>query len=242
MGATQDSFDLQPGRVLARKFEVIRRLGAGWEGEVYLVRERATGIDRAAKLFFPERNPRNRTLNEYARRLHRLRECPILVSYVTQETVRAHGADVSVLISEFVDGEMLCEFLARQPGHRLDVFQGLHLLHALAEGVSAIHANNDYHGDLHAANVIVRRLGLGFEVRLLDLHRWSGTRSSNIQEDVCNLVRLLYDVLGGARTYAKHPPEIKGVLRGLRRTLILESFRTAGDLALHLETMPWESR
>ena len=38
MGATQDSFDLQPGRVLARKFEVIRRLGAGWEGEVYLVR------------------------------------------------------------------------------------------------------------------------------------------------------------------------------------------------------------
>jgi len=94
MGATQDSFDLQPGRVLARKFEVIRRLGAGWEGEVYLVRESATGIDRAAKLFFPERNPRNRTLNEYARRLHRLRECPILVSYVTQETVRAHGADV----------------------------------------------------------------------------------------------------------------------------------------------------
>ena len=55
-------------------------------------------------------------------------------------------------------------------------------------------------------------------------------------------MRLLYDVLGGTRTYAKHPPEIKGVLRGLRRSLILESFRTAGDLALHLETMPWESR
>lgn len=242
MGGDKHSFDLQPGRILARKFEVVRRLGSGWEGEVYLVRERATGIERAAKLFFPERNPRNRTLKLYARLLHKLRECPILVSYVTQESFRYHGEDVAILISEYVDGEILDEFLARQPGRRLDVFQGLHLLHALADGVSAVHAHNDYHGDLHAANVIVKRLGLGFEVRLLDLHRWPGTRAENIQEDVLNLVRLLHEVLGGARTYAKHPPEVKGIIRGLRRGLILERFRTAGDLALHLETMPWESR
>ena len=36
-----DSFDLKPGRVLARKYEVISQLGAGWEGEVFLIRELA---------------------------------------------------------------------------------------------------------------------------------------------------------------------------------------------------------
>ena len=46
-------FNLTPGRVLARKYEVIHQLGAGWEGEVYLLRELSTGIERTAKLFSP---------------------------------------------------------------------------------------------------------------------------------------------------------------------------------------------
>ena len=50
------SFDLAPGRKLAGKFEIISKLGDGWEGEVYKVRENKTKIERAAKLFFPHRN------------------------------------------------------------------------------------------------------------------------------------------------------------------------------------------
>lgn len=55
-----DSFNLQPGRILAKKYEVIAKLGAGWEGEVYRIRELNTGIERAAKLFFPDRNIKNK--------------------------------------------------------------------------------------------------------------------------------------------------------------------------------------
>ena len=40
------SFRLQRSDLLADKYQVLSRLGAGWEGEVYLVRERGTRIER----------------------------------------------------------------------------------------------------------------------------------------------------------------------------------------------------
>ena len=48
-----DRFDFKEGRVLARKYEVLSKLGGGWEAEVYLLRELSTGIERAAKFFYP---------------------------------------------------------------------------------------------------------------------------------------------------------------------------------------------
>ena len=45
-------FKFPTGELLAGKYEVVARLGAGWEGEVYLVREKGTGIERTAKSSF----------------------------------------------------------------------------------------------------------------------------------------------------------------------------------------------
>ena len=83
-----NNFDLKPGRILARKYEIIQPLGAGWEGEVFLVRERSTDIERAVKLFYPHRNLRDRTANFYARKLHKLRHCSIVIHYLTSEQLR----------------------------------------------------------------------------------------------------------------------------------------------------------
>ncbi|MDX1582951.1 MAG: serine/threonine protein kinase, partial [Thermoanaerobaculia bacterium] len=103
------SFRLRPGDLIANKYEVEERLGSGMESEVYLVRERRTGIERAAKLFFPERNRGNRAVRFHARKLHRLRECPIIIQYHTQEHVVHQGTEITLLISEFVDGERLSD-------------------------------------------------------------------------------------------------------------------------------------
>jgi hypothetical protein len=46
------SFDLCTGRHIAGKFEVIYKLGNGWEGEVYKVREVKSKIETAASLVF----------------------------------------------------------------------------------------------------------------------------------------------------------------------------------------------
>jgi tRNA A-37 threonylcarbamoyl transferase component Bud32 len=237
-----ESFDLPPGRVLARKYEILSRLGTGWEGEVYKIRETATGIERAAKLFFPHRNPRNRAASIYAQRLHALRHCDILIHYVTQEIVRLRSRDITLLISEYVEGQLLSVFIDQQRGKRLSVFEALHLLYQLAKGTAVIHQAREYHGDLHTDNIIVRRYGVGFEVKLIDLFQRDSTRRENIQEDVIDLIRVFYDAVGGAQRYRKLPIEAKRICCGLKRGLILEKFRTAGQLRDYLETLEWGPR
>lgn len=235
-----DRFEFSPGRILARKYEVISHLGRGWEGEVYMVRETATGIDRAAKFFFPHRNLRDKTSNFYACKLHKLRHCPIIIQYHTQETILYRGVSINFLVSDFVEGDLLSQFLAKQPGKRLTAFQGLHLLHALADGIECIHHVHDYHGDLHPQNIIVQRYGIGFDLKLLDLFHWGAPKKENIHDDVVDLIRILYDALGGKKHYAKHPPQIKAICCGLKRTLILKKFRSAGQLKEYLENIEWD--
>jgi serine/threonine protein kinase len=234
-----EEFGLRPGRVLAGKYEVVRQLGQGWEGEVHLVRELATGIARAAKFFFPHRNPHDRTAKFYARKLHKLRHCPILIQYHGRETFVHERQRITFLVSDFVEGEMLDAFLRRQPARRISPFQAVHLLHALARGMEDIHRAREYHGDLHTGNVMVQRFGLGIELKLLDLFRWDAPRPENIRDDVVDMIRIFYDAVGGKRHYASQPEEVKAICCGLRRSLIISKFRTAGQLRQHLETMEW---
>lgn len=234
-----DTFNFYPGRILLKKYEVVTRLGSGWEGEVFKVRETNTGIERAAKFFFPHRNPRNKSSIFYATKLHKLRHCPILIQYHTQENIVYRGIPITFLVSDFVDGEILTQFLLRQPRKRLTVFEGLHLLHSIASGIECIHQLGEYHGDLHSDNIIVNRFGIGFDVKLLDMFHWGAPRRSNIEHDVVELVRILYDALGGAKYYSRHPQEVKDICCGLKRTLILKKFGTAGHLRENLETMEW---
>ena len=261
-GHAIDSFDIKPGRILARKYEVIELIGGGWEGEVYLVKEHPTDIERAVKLFYPKRNPRDTTANFNARKLHKLRHCPIAIQYHTRETITYRGMPITLLVSEFVEGELLSSFLKRQPGRRLTPFQGLHLLHALTLGIECIHQMKEYHGDLHTENVMIRRYGLGFDLKLLDFYHWGAPRPENIHEekrssltpplsaalpDACStgagrcLILIGPTIpVGGQKHYKHQPPEIKAICRGLKRSLILKQFRTAGQLRQYLETLTWQ--
>lgn len=234
-----ESFNFRPGERIGERYEVLERLGVGWEGEVYKLREVDTGIVRAGKFFFPHRNRGRKASRVYARKLHKLRAFPILIQYHASDVVRRNGDRVVFLVSEFVEGELLSQFLARQRGKRIGVFQGLHFLHAMAAGMEGIHAAREYHGDLHSGNIIVRRFGISFDLKLLDMYHYGPATAADIQDDVCDLVRLFYDAIGGAKHYAHHPPEVKAICRGLKRSLILKQYRTAGQLRHYLETMEW---
>lgn len=234
-----DTFGFEPGDRLGWKYDVVSRIGAGLEGEVYLIRERETGIERAAKFFFPQRNPNNRTLRFHAKKMHKLRHCPILIQYHTQESFFFQGTLVPFLVSEYVEGELLSEFIERQPGGRIGAFQGLHLLHALASGLESVHRLREYHGDLHGDNIIVRRNGLGFDLKILDFFHWNDSRAENVHDDVVFMIRLFHEVIGGKRHYMRQPPEVKAICCGLKRELILQKFRTAGQLKHYLENMEW---
>lgn len=234
------SFNFQPGRVLAKKYEVLSKLGQGWEGEVFLVREVYTGIERAVKIFFPQRNPKDKIAVNYAKKLHKLRHCPIVIHYHTQETILYKKHPVKLLVSEYVEGVLLSEFLKNQPGRRLSAFQALHLLHALSAGIESIHAMREYHGDLHTENIIIQRFGLGFDLKLLDFYHRGAPSLENIQTDVIDLIQILYQSIGGKKFYGKQSKTIKNICCGLKHSLIRKKFRTAGQLREYLEMLEWE--
>ena len=234
-----DVFGFEPGRCLAGKYEIESLLGRGWEGEVYKVIELKTGITRAAKVFYPQRNAHDRAVKYYARKLHHLRQCPIVIQYHHSESIQFRRHAITCLISEFVEGDLLSDLVARQRGHRLPPFEALHLLHALAAGVEGIHAVREYHSDIHTDNVIVRRRGIHFDLRLVDFYNWGTPTAAKIREDVIMIIHLFHEMLGGRRHYAKMPPEIKAICCGLRRDLISRKFPTAGRLRAHLESFSW---
>src|SRR3954464_13491577 len=130
-------FDFPAGRTVAGKYVVERPLGSGWEGEVYVVQERLTGIRRAAKFYYPHRDPMGKAAIAYARKLDALRHCPILMQYHHQETAYVKRRKVTVVISELVEGQKLSEFLAAQP-KGLSTFEALNVFYVLAKGISPI--------------------------------------------------------------------------------------------------------
>lgn len=236
-----DSFDLEPNDTICGKYKVIEPLGYGYEGEVYKIVEKGTGVIRAAKLFFPQQNAGNKVAVRYAKLLHKLSNCSIVIHYHTHEYLKFDGQRVTCLISEYVDGIKLSDFIKRQPGKRLDVFRGLQLLHALITGLETMHNLRVSHGDIHSGNIIVKRYGLGFELKLLDMYRWAGVYRKSMVDDICDSIRVFYDAIGGRKQYAKHPKEIKQICLGLKESLIIKKFPTATHLRDYLENIEWKN-
>jgi serine/threonine protein kinase len=234
-------FDFEYGDKIAKKYMIIKKLGGGWEGEVYKAEEMASKITCALKFFYPKRNIKNRVANKYAHRLHQLSESPVAINYYTQEFIQFKGHSITCFVYEYADGTILSDFLKRQPGRRVGIMEGLLLLHSLTKGIENVHFYNEYHGDLHTDNIIIKRKGLGFEFKLLDMYNWGDAKSLNKAEDIVNLIRIFYEAIGGRKHYAKHPAEVKDICLGLKSSLIHKKFRTASLLRQHIENIEWQT-
>ncbi len=231
-------FGLDRGDRLTWRYEVIERLGAGTEGEVYKIREKATGLFRAAKLYF-ERRRGGRTAIRYARKLDALRDCDIVVKYLHTEEVRIGDRFIYCLISEYFDGGSLEDLLTTYRGKRMPAFEALNLIYELTKGVAEIHARKEFHGDLHAGNIFVERRGVAFHLRTIDFHEWGRSPAEERRADIIAIVRLLYDLTGGRAHYRKQIPPVRQICLGLRSDLILEKFPSIYHLRAHLETFEW---
>lgn len=235
-----NSFDFPQGKIIGGKYEIIEKLGGGLEGEVYKIQESATGIIRAAKFFLPSHNINNIAAKRYAKKLHKLRSCNIIIHYVTQEKIKFKNHEITFLISEYVEGNTLDAFLKTKKGNRLQPFQAVLFLHSLVKGLEEVHGFREYHGDLHTENIIIQRYGLGFDLKLLDFYHWGSPRSEDFRYDLVEAIRVFYEVLGGAKYYKNQPQQIKSIILGMKKSLILKKFKNMSVLRVYLENINWE--
>jgi len=139
---------IEPGRRFGT-FEVLRALGAGGMGEVYLARDLRLGRDVALK-FLPD------AVAQDSHRLARFeREARLLAVLNHPGIASIYGLEtdadgVRFLVLELVPGETLAERLKRGP---LPIREALEIGRQIAEALAAAHAAGVVHRDLKCANV-----------------------------------------------------------------------------------------
>ncbi|WP_240807873.1 serine/threonine-protein kinase [Polyangium spumosum] len=162
---------MKRGDVIADRFEIELRAGAGGMGAVYRAHDRATGSPVALKVIHQPASDATRRFDVEARALAELSH-PHVVRYVT------HGlseAGFPYLVMEWLEGEDLAARLARGP---LTLPECLTLGRLVAAGLSAAHARGIVHRDVKPTNLmLVGRVIEG--VKLVDFGLAQlGTRAS----------------------------------------------------------------
>lgn len=143
------------------RFQILRVLGRGGMGTVYLARDQRLGRHVALKVLNPEDlgsdDRRARFLRE-ARTAGSVRHQNVATIYEVGETTDGNP----FLVMEYCEGETLSQRMRRKP---LDAAEFLSIARQLAAGVTAAHETGIVHRDLKSANVILEPTGL---VKILD--------------------------------------------------------------------------
>ncbi|HXV63633.1 MAG TPA: serine/threonine-protein kinase [Vicinamibacteria bacterium] len=233
---------LASGSVVAGRYRIVRLLGRGGMGEVYLVHDLTLDQEVALK-FLPAalaRDPMRLALfhNEVrvARRVTHKNACRMY------DIGEVEGRPF--LSMEYVDGEDLASLL-RRIGH-LPEEKGLEVARQLAAGLAAAHEEGIVHRDLKPANVMIDGSG---QVRIMDFglagvigeieDLRSGTPAYQAPEqirgddvsartDLYSLGLILYEVFTGRRAFEEpsSPRELSAVkLPSSSRAIAVETER-----------------
>ena len=139
---------------LSGDYEIVREIGAGGMGVVYLARQKSLGRDVAVKVLRPgERvfGPLVQRFLHEAQHLARLRH-PNIVS--VHEVGEAAGEPYFTM--DFVDGESLAAVMARGPR---SPSQAVEVLKQAATAVQHAHKQGIIHRDLKPGNILIDLVG-----------------------------------------------------------------------------------
>lgn len=155
---------MSPGTLLlGDRFKVVKLLGGGGMGEVYVAEQLSLGRKVALKVL------RNEMGQVHGMSERFKREALLLSSVDHPAVVRiidfgdSNGA--ACLVMDLVEGDTLEAVLRQGP---LSPSRAQNLLRQLAEGLAAVHARGIVHRDLKPQNVVISEGPLGEQARLLD--------------------------------------------------------------------------
>ncbi|HEX2574066.1 MAG TPA: protein kinase [Polyangia bacterium] len=154
---------MNQGEILAGRFEIEAKAGAGGMATVYRARERATGRTVAIKVLRNATALDEHRLRREAEVLAQLRH-PAIVQYLEHgHTERGEP----FVVMEWLEGETLAEHLLREG--RLTLPQCLELVRGVAEALGAAHGSGIVHRDIKPSNIfLVADASVGALVRVLD--------------------------------------------------------------------------
>ena len=215
--------ELQPGDRIDR-YIIVRKIGQGGMGSVYLVRHETLGVFRAAKVLSGALYERG---GEFVKRFIQEAKMACLISNPNIVNVLDVGDDsdsgLCYIIMEYVDGGTVRNVLHTIP--RLSEIHALIIAEAVAEALKAAAEQNIVHRDIKPDNVMLTRRG---EVKLADLgiakntddnvqltksHIMMGTpaylapeqaqdaHSVDVRADIYSLGATLYEMLTGEIPY-----------------------------------------
>jgi formylglycine-generating enzyme required for sulfatase activity/predicted Ser/Thr protein kinase len=216
------------GRLLAERYRIVRKLGEGGMGLVYLAED--TELEtRVAIKFVPPMLAGN------ARAIKNLqREAATAMQLSHPHIVRLHDLHTDghqkFLVMEYIEGKTLEDLLAEKEDDRLSFEEVLPVARQVADALDFAHQRNVLHRDLKPSNIMITA---GGEAKLLDFgiarelkdsytrvtgHETSGTlpymspeqlqgQTPSPQMDIYSLAAVLYECLCG------HAPFYTGDLR-----------------------------
>ncbi len=155
----------ESGQIFAH-FKIIRKLGEGGMGEVYLVEDQKLGREVALKILQPEffdNKERLDRFNREARTAAKVSHANVMAIYDFGKAVEENsGATLSYIVMELVKGESLTKYLSnKQP----DIKELMRLASRIAAGLAAAHKLGIVHRDIKTDNIIVDENG---EPKILD--------------------------------------------------------------------------
>ena len=198
-------------RLLAGKFQLTRRLGAGGTGAVYLARDVGLDRDVAVKTLVGVTAARLSGLKPEARAMARVTH-PAVAQIYGVEFWRGR----SFLVVEFLGGGTLADRLRRGP---VAEPQAAAIATALADGLAALHGAGYVHGDVKPSNIgftadgTPKLLDFGLARVVNDATVAGGTlrylspevldgRPADESDDVWSLCVVLYEVVTGEHPFA----------------------------------------
>ncbi|MBS1796422.1 MAG: protein kinase [Acidobacteria bacterium] len=145
----------QPGQLLNRRYEIIRQLGKGGMGEVFLAHDNRINRRVTVKVLpadFAANRERLRRFRREAAAVSALNHPNIMTVYEFDRT----DDGIQFIVGEFIDGQTLGEYRSRE---QLTVGQVLEIAVQAASALSAAHEVGIVHRDIKPENMMIRRDG-----------------------------------------------------------------------------------
>ena len=148
------------GRVLADRYHILKRIGEGGMGRVYLGEHVKMSRQCAIKVMSPALVNDSESAARFAREASNAAR--IIHPNVAAVFDYGESDGLVYLVMEFVDGEPLSRLLAREAPLAVD--RALDLARQIADGLGAAHELGIVHRDLKPDNILVMRTRAGKEV------------------------------------------------------------------------------